>query len=381
MTLLALLYLTLGCLALVGAVFLRWPVVLGRAVRPLTGIVGMIYGWFTPQILGLGLVFTLGMGARLAEPLGLVGLAVHLAAWAVTASAIYTWRTRPLTLEGEALQPPGGPWFPYFFPRVRPGRDVIIERGLPWREAGVTLRLDVYRPAVPPDRRPAILMLHGGGWVTGRRRQGRHLAVELARRGWITISVSYRRAPRFPLPAAYLDARAAVDEVRRRGVELGALDFPPIVFGSSAGGHLAALLALRGADEGAPVSAAVCLYPPIDVERVFRTRHAWGPAMFLERMVFVARYAEDPAPFHDMAPLRFAHAQAAPTLFIHGEADGLVPMDESERIYAALKAAGASTRRLVVPSAPHAFELYPGPGLYRILPTLDAFLAPWVPER
>lgn len=374
MSTLGLIYVAAGLLALFGAVALRWPDALGPTARPLVGITGMLFGWFTPQILIAGLLFTAAMGGGLARPLGLVGLALHGAAWAVTISAVVLWRTASLSLEGAEISPPGGPWLPFLFPRLRPGPDVLVERGLLWREAGARLRMDVTRPRIPPDRRPPIIMLHGGGWVTGRRKQGRFLAAELAKRGWTVLSVSYRRAPRFPLPAAYEDAVAAVQMARERAESLGALDFPPIVIGSSAGGHLAAMLALRGPRDGAEVSAAVCLYPPIDVERVFRTRHAWGPAMFLERMVFLARYAEDPEPFRAMAPLRFAHGGAPPMLLIHGDADGLVPQDESARLYDALRAVDAPVSRLVVPHMPHAFEIFPGPGLYRILPTILQFL-------
>lgn len=374
MTVLGVIYLISGLAALQGAVLMRWPGVYGRAVKPLSGVYGMIYGWFAPQILLVGVVLTALMGRGLSAPLGLAGLAVHAVAWTITGSAVARWRSRPLVLEGEALNPPPGPWAPFFFPRVNPGDEVVIERGVLWREAGARLRMDIYRPAVPPDRRPPIVMLHGGGWVTGRRRQGRYLATELARRGWVVMSVSYRRAPRFPLPAAFEDAVAAVQMARSRAESLGALDFPPLVIGSSAGGHLASLLALRGAAEQAEVCAAVCLYPPIDVERVFRSPHAWGTALFLERMVFRARYAEDPERFRAMAPMRFAHAGAPPMLLIHGESDGLVPIDESERLYDALRAAGAPVQRLLVPAVPHAFEIMPGPGLYRILPTIVGFL-------
>ncbi len=374
MSILGLIYVAAGLLALFGAVALRWPGALGPAVRPLVGITGMLFGWFTPQILVAGLVFTALMGRALASPLGIAGLALHGAAWAVTISAVVLWRTSTLSLEGAAISPPGGPWLPFLFPRLRPGAEVLVERGLLWREAGARLRMDVTRPRIPPDRRPLIIMLHGGGWVTGRRKQGRFLAAELAKRGWTVLSVSYRRAPRFPLPAAYEDAVAAVKMARERAESLGALDFPPIVIGSSAGGHLAAMLALRGPRDDAEVCGAVCLYPPIDVERVFRTAHAWGPAMFLERLVFRSRYAENPDLFHAMAPLRHVHAQAPPMLLIHGDADGLVPMDESGRLYSALRAVHAPVTRLVVPHMPHAFEIFPGPGLYRILPTILEFL-------
>ena len=329
MSILGLIYVAAGLLALFGAVALRWPGALGPAVRPLVGITGMLFGWFTPQILVAGLVFTALMGRALASP-----------------------RANLLLADDVGL----------------------VERGLLWREAGARLRMDVTRPRIPPDRRPLIIMLHGGGWVTGRRKQGRFLAAELAKRGWTVLSVSYRRAPRFPLPAAYEDAVAAVKMARERAESLGALDFPPIVIGSSAGGHLAAMLALRGPRDDAEVCGAVCLYPPIDVERVFRTAHAWGPAMFLERLVFRSRYAENPDLFHAMAPLRHVHALAPPMLLIHGDADGLVPMDESGRLYSALRAVHAPVTRLVVPHMPHAFEIFPGPGLYRILPTILEFL-------
>lgn len=117
------------------------------------------------------------------------------------------------------------------------------------------------RPAervVPPgaDESRAILLLHGGAFVIGSPRTHRVLAGHLAAAAGVPVVVlHYRRAPEHPYPAAVDDAVAAYRELSARGTTA--------VFGDSAGGCLALLLALRLRDAGEPLPPALALVSPV----------------------------------------------------------------------------------------------------------------------
>lgn len=128
---------------------------------------------------------------------------------------------------------------------------------------GVGARL--YRDTV--DGLAAVLVYaHGGGWVLGGldTHDGlcRHLA---AATGWAVLAVDYRLAPEFPYPAAVQDLERALAWVRGAGAAAHGLDAGRIaVGGDSSGGHLAAVLARRARDAGAPVVAQVLICPVIE---------------------------------------------------------------------------------------------------------------------
>ena len=105
------------------------------------------------------------------------------------------------------------------------------------------------------DSRRAVLLLHGGAFVIGSPRTHRVLAAHLAAAVGAPVSVlHYRRAPEHPWPAAVDDAHAAYRELSAR--------VPTAVFGDSAGGALALMLALRLRDDGAALPPALALVSP-----------------------------------------------------------------------------------------------------------------------
>ncbi len=106
------------------------------------------------------------------------------------------------------------------------------------------------------DESRAVLLLHGGAFLIGSPRTHRVLAAHLAAAvGAPVVALHYRRAPEHPWPAAVDDAVAADRELSARA--------PTAVFGDSAGGCLALLMALRLRDGGAPLPAALALVSPV----------------------------------------------------------------------------------------------------------------------
>lgn len=115
---------------------------------------------------------------------------------------------------------------------------------------GRALRLDLFAPRARPLRGksyPAVLVVHGGGWRSGSPRQHWPLAQQLAARGFVVATAEYRLSGEAPYPAALLDLRAAVRYLRAHARALRLDTAQVAVWGFSAGGQLAALLATTAA--------------------------------------------------------------------------------------------------------------------------------------
>jgi acetyl esterase/lipase len=295
-----------------------------------------------------------------------------------------------LTEDERRQIPPGRVgWGPSLTYRIPEMARVRVVRGVVYRVVGrARLRLDAYIPreaATGELPRPAIVYVHGGGWVTGTRRQSRFMMYELAAAGWVVFAISYRLAPWAPLPAAIEDCKAAVAWIRAHAAEYGADARTLVAIGGSAGGQLAAMLALTPNDprfqpgfEGSEtrVDGAVVFYGMQDFAAAFGPAGSWRVATFLERVVFRARYRSRPEIFHLAQPVSHVRADAPPMLMVHGTHDHLIPVEQSQRFAAALRAAGARTVHLLeVPAGQHAFEVFPSPLHQRAVRVVVRFLA------
>lgn len=238
---------------------------------------------------------------------------------------------------------------------VRAYTDIVYRHDGPRRP-----RLDVYLPrdgdAAAP-RRPAVVAIHGGGWRGGSKTTyGREVA-RFAGRGFAVISVDYvLSTPGRPTwPDNLDDVREAVRWVRRHADDYGIDPARIAALGSSAGGHLAALLGTNalGDDPEARVQAVVDLYGPSDLTSLYR-----NPGAVLPLRLYFGRDPRDvPELYRDASPIAHASPGSAPTLIIHGEADMLVPVAQSLEMAERLRAAGVEARVIVVPRAAHAFGL------------------------
>jgi acetyl esterase len=126
--------------------------------------------------------------------------------------------------------------------------------------------LRLYRPTAEPRRPPVLVYFHGGGLVMGSNHSFEPLARELAHAsGAAVVAVDYRLAPESPPPAQFDDAYAATEWVAARADSLGVDARRLAVVGDSAGGSLAAAVALAARDHGGPrISVQVLLYPGLD---------------------------------------------------------------------------------------------------------------------
>jgi acetyl esterase len=155
-------------------------------------------------------------------------------------------------------------------PTLVPASEVDDE--IPASEDGPAIPIRVLRPAqepggTEPDARPlpTVVYFHGGGWVLGDLDTHLGHARRICSQVHATVvSVAYRRAPEHRFPAAFDDAVRATQWASEHGPDLGGTDVL-VVAGDSAGGQLAASVAIARRDAGLPLSAQLLLYPVTDV--------------------------------------------------------------------------------------------------------------------
>ena len=125
---------------------------------------------------------------------------------------------------------------------------------------GVAVR--IYRPEDSGSSSPALVFFHGGGWVVGSVETHDGIARALANRsGCVVVSVDYRVAPEHRFPVAIDDAWSATRWVLANAGELGIDPGRVAVGGDSSGGNLAAVVARRARDAGAPLAFQLLVYP------------------------------------------------------------------------------------------------------------------------
>lgn len=126
----------------------------------------------------------------------------------------------------------------------------------------------VYDPKTAPgEKRPAMLYMHGGGFFSGNIATHDRICRSLARKsGAVVISVDYRLAPEFPFPSGVDDSYAALAWVRDHAAELKIDPDRIVVAGDSAGGNLAAVMAMKSRDEKGPkIAYQVLIYPVLNM--------------------------------------------------------------------------------------------------------------------
>jgi len=221
--------------------------------------------------------------------------------------------------------------------------------------AGVPVR--VFRPGSEASA-PAVVYLHGGGWVIGGLESHQPLCQTLAARsGCAVIAVDYRRAPEHPYPAAIEDAWAVVRWAAER--------FSPLaVAGDSAGGQLAASAALRARDNGVRLALQVLVYPATDHPGSAAAYGTVGEGTTLngEQMWwFWSQYLVDEtrAGDPDCSPLRAPDVSALPpALILTAEYDPLHA--EGEAYGARLREAGVAVTVQQYEALVHGFIRMPG---------------------
>jgi acetyl esterase/lipase len=232
---------------------------------------------------------------------------------------------------------------------------VAIEEGVAvGTGGGRQLRADVFTPPAGTANGIGVLLIHGGGWRSGDRTQLRGYGILLGRVGFTSVACEYRLTDEATWPAQIEDVRTAFRWTREHAKDLDIDANSVAVSGNSAGAHLSLMLAGMP-DDQRDVAACVAIYGPAllaDPER-----------RYPENDRIVALFGEADAEVRRQAsPLTYASASFPPTMLIHGTEDELVPVASSERLYRALRDAGAKAELHIFNGQKHAFDQQPDYG-------------------
>ena len=228
---------------------------------------------------------------------------------------------------------------------------------------GRDLKCDVYSPP-GGESRPAVLLVHGGGWQRGDKSVMAGYGQRLAGEGYVCVASEYRLTPEAPWPAHIEDVKAALRWMRASATDLGIDPSKIAALGRSAGAHLVLLAAGTpglgdfegtGGNAGQPtdVAAVVGVFPPTVFFTGPQRIHGGTPA----RALIGDSATEDAARL--ASPVHHVSAAFPPTMLLHGTADKVVPVSASMVMYEALTAAGVPVEMHLYAEQPHGFAGQP----------------------
>lgn len=202
----------------------------------------------------------------------------------------------------------------------------------------VELALDVYRLRDQGDeRKPTLVFVHGGAWKTGKRSDYLPYLIDYAKKGYVTVTVSYRLSRVAKFPAAVRDVNCAVRWLKIHADEFGVDPDRMVLIGGSAGGHLSMMVGYAGEEElfepecdtgpvNSEVKAVVNLYGPTDLT-TDEARGRGEPISFLG-----ATYEERPELYRQVSPRFYIRPGLPPTLIFHGTIDSIVPVSQADSL-------------------------------------------------
>lgn len=229
------------------------------------------------------------------------------------------------------------------------------------------LLLDLHLPSArqPGAGLPVVVYVHGGGWRRGTRRMtgpafdgGPGLFARITGEGFAVVSADYRLSGEALFPAQLDDVRAALAWVGEHAAEFGMDAGRVVLWGESAGAHLAALLALSVPGvRGVGVRGVVDWYGPANLlslpEQLGGAAAGAGAADSREGLLLGGRPEDLPEPARAASPRYQVHADAPPFRILHGTADRLVPFAQSRELADALDEAGVQVELTPVEGADH----------------------------
>lgn len=241
--------------------------------------------------------------------------------------------------------------------RVSLEEDIVFGTG-----GGRELRCDVYTPPGEEKRAPAILLVHGGAWKFGDRKQLKGYGFLLGREGYVCVACEYRLSEEAQWPAPLHDVKAALRWMRANHEKLGIDPSRIAVSGNSSGGHLALLAGATAGDpafegdggnagEPTDVSASVAFYAPSELTP--------GADMLKDLTVEFMGQGASADDYTAASPISHVGPDFPPTLIFQSNQDDIVPRAQSLSMCEALVSAGVPVELHLFDNATHAFDENP----------------------
>ncbi len=246
---------------------------------------------------------------------------------------------------------------------VRVLRDVVFGTG-----GGRELTMHIVLPKAKSDApMPAYVWVHGGGWQGGTKDGGVRQVLPLVREGFVGATIEYRLTGEAPFPAQIEDCKCAIRYLRAHAEKYNIDPKRIAVGGSSAGGHLVALLGTSGgvmelegtggwADHSSAVQAVVDLYGPTDFKAFVTTVGYEGHnrnGSPESKLLGGGEVLSNEGGIKRVNPITYVDKADPPFLIIHGTDDRTVPLNQSEAMHEALKSVDVESTLHVIEGAGH----------------------------
>lgn len=229
-------------------------------------------------------------------------------------------------------------------------------------------KLDLYLPAQKEETAPLplIVWVHGGAWLGGSKENCR--SARFLRSGYAAVSINYRLSQHAIFPAQIEDCKAAIRFLRANAEKYNIDPNRIGVWGASAGGHLVALLGTTGDvkefDKGPNLQfssrvQAVCdFFGPTDLTKMsaFESTMDHDAPDSPESLLVGGPVQENKEACRRANPITYVSKDDPPFLICHGDKDMLVPHNQSELLYDALKKAGVNVKFHTVKGGGHGFR-------------------------
>lgn len=213
---------------------------------------------------------------------------------------------------------------------------------------------DLYLPAGRDGRTRTIVLIHGGGWTGGDKRDISPYVSELQRRlpGYAVMNVNYRLvsidSTYFPMQEQ--DVLSAMQFLKKQAPAYHVSD-EVVLVGFSAGAHLALLQAYKHPD-AISTRGVVSFFGPTDLSNLY-LHYADQTIPWVLRKMLGGILQENPQAFEEASPVNFVTSSSPPTFLLHGDADSLVPVAQAYELKEKLDSAGVKNQLTVYPGAGH----------------------------
>lgn len=253
------------------------------------------------------------------------------------------------------------------------------------RKHGTALTLDVFKPSKPTQA--ALVFVVSGGWFSSHESINPKVIAEFLRRGYTVFTVVHGSQPKFAIPEVIADMHRSVRFIRHHARDYGIDPDRIAIAGCSAGGHLSLLIGTAGTSgnpdakdpverQSSRVQVVGCYYPPTDFlnygeegRDVFKALEAElapfkAPFDFTEfseqerRFVLITDQTKRRQIARDISPVTHVTADDPPTLILHGDADKLVPIQQSLIMQNAFAKAGIPFKLITKPGQGHGWQTW-----------------------
>lgn len=218
--------------------------------------------------------------------------------------------------------------------------------------------LDILQPSAPAlGNRPGMIVIHGGGWIQGNKEGTLDVyCLPFIRHGFVVANVEYRLAKAAPAPAAVSDVLQAAKWFHDHAAQYKVDPNRILVSGGSAGGQLALMVGMTPGSAGlgptVKIAGVIDFFGIADVADQLA-----GPNARDYAAQWIPEQANRLELAHQMSPMTYVRKGLPPILALHGDADPLVPYQQSVNLIKAVKSVGGDAELITIPGGKHGFTL------------------------